>query len=931
MSLRSFAGRNLHQLHSWFGAIFRRDELEERMDTELACHLEILTSDLIQSGLTPEEAARRARIALGPMLNHKEEMRASLGLLAWDQLWGDVRYALRVLRKNPGFTAIAATSLALAIGANTTIFSVARQVLYQRLAVPSPSSLRLLAWTGTSEHVAVHHVHGDYNLLPGGLVTSTVFSYPVYQQLRAQNRVLGDLIAFRETGMNAIIGEHAERVLAEMVSANYYRELGVQPELGRSIGATDDTVASRPVAVISDAFWDREFGRSLAILGQSIKLNNTPVIIVGVNPRGFTGAKSTIPTETPDVTVPLALQPVLSPSNDGSSWLTDPAPWWVNILGRLRNGGNDATAQAALAAQLNAAVRATMPLRKGEVIPRLVIRDGSRGLFEQEQIFAKPLSVLSLLVGMVLLLACANIANLMLARAAQREHEMSVRIALGAGRRRILRQMLLESLVLAFIGGSIGLAIGYFGRLAFPELTEAAWQRSKLPVQFDWPVFAFTVLITLFTGIVFGIAPALAAVRVEVNEGLKEGARTVSHRRKGMGGRALVGLQIVLSTVLVVGGGLFIRTLARLDEINPGFNTHDLLITQLALPQSRYPAGTDIALHRRLEQAIAAIPGVKSVAPAMESYLSDDLSDTDFLAQGEPYDPSNNDIEPYNVVGVNFFQTLGIPIIAGRSFGPEDTATSPRVAIINQRLVKTRFPGQNALGKTFTIGGHNRDGHESTLTKDAIQIVGICDDTLYSNLREQPPPQFFVPYVQQAQIGGMTYEIRIRVKPEAVLPSLRRTVQVINPDIPLINLRTQDEQIEADLQQERLFVTLTSGFGLLALILASVGIYGLMAYSVAQRTNEFGIRLALGAAPRRLMTIVLRESAWISVAGIAVGLATAFLLARFLKSTLYGIAPYDPLTLLSATTLLLGVALGASWIPALRAAKMDPMQALRSE
>jgi predicted permease len=905
------------------GDVRLREEMEE--------HLAMQTEENLCAGMPPAEASRQARLKLGPAESIRESYHAEEGLPFVEAALRDGRYALRKLRRSPGFTAVASISLALAIGANTAIFSVSRQILYQRLAVSDPSDLRLLAWTGTREHVAVHHVHGDYDLLPGGLATSTAFSYPAYQQLRTENDVLGDLMAFREAGMNATIGERAEQVLAEMVSENYYSMLGVRPQFGRAIGASDDTVTSRPVAVISDAFWDREFGRSPAAIGQSIKLNDIPVVIIGVNPTGFTGAKSTIPTETPDVIVPLALQPVLTPSSDGSSWLTNPAQWWVNILGRAREGTSDGAAQSTLDAQLSAIVRSTMPLRKGEDVPRLVVRDGSRGLFEQRQIFIKPLSILTLLVGIVLLLACANIANLMLARTAQRQREMSVRIALGAGRRRILCQMLIESLVLALIGGAIGLAIGYLGRVAFPGLTEAAWQKSKLFVQFDWPVFAFTVLITLFTGVVFGTAPAIAAARAEVNKGLKEGAQTATQRQKFTGGKALVGFQIALSTLLVIGAGLFIRTLTRLNAIDPGFRTHNLLIAVLPLPKSRYPAGKDIAVHQRLEEAIAAIPGVESVAPTMESYLSDDLSDTDFLPQGETYDPEKNDAEAYNAVGVDFFRTLGIPILAGRSFGVQDTATSPRVGIINRQLAKTRFPGQNPLGRRFTIGGHNRDGHGGVLSTDEIQIVGICGDTLYTNLREQPPPQFFIPYDQQTQVGGMTYEIHTRVRPEAILQALQRVVQATDPDLPLVNVRTQDQQIEADLRQERLFMTLTSGFGVLALILASIGIYGVMACSVAQRTNEFGIRLALGAPPRRLMASVLRESSWISIAGVAVGLASAFLLARFVKSMLYGIAPYDPVTLLSAMILLVTVALGAGWIPARRAAKMDPMRALRSE
>jgi predicted permease len=923
--------RALKRLFARIGNLATWRRGNERLLEEMQSHIAAQTEDNIRSGMGPAEAYRQARVKFGAMEKVREDYHSEASLPSIEAVLQDARYAVRKLGKSPVFTVVASLSLALAIGANTTVLSVARQVLYQRLAVPNASNLRLLAWTGTSEHVAVHHVHGDYNLLPGGVATSTSFSYPVYRQLRSENRVLGDLIAFRETGMNATIGQNAKRVLAEMVSDNYYRVLGVQPQLGRAIGPADDVVASPPVAVISDAFWDREFGRSPTVLGQSIKLNGTPVVVIGVNPRSFTGAKSTIPTETPAVMVPLALQPVLTPSTDGSSWLTNPAQWWVNVLGRARKDVSDTAAQNALNAQLSAIVRATMPLRKGEDIPRLVVHDGSRGLFEQEQIFARPLSVLATLVGIVLLLACANIANLMLARTAQRQREMSVRIALGAGRRRILCQMLIESLVLALIGGSIGLAIGYFGRIAFPGLAQAAWQKSELSVQFDWPILAFTAAITVFTGITFGITPALVAARAEVSHGLKEGAQTTTQRRKGGSGRVLVAFQIALCTLLLIGAGLFIRTLARLNAVDPGFRTHNLLIAQLPLPLDRYPAGKDITFHQRLEQAIAAIQGVESVSPAMESYLSDDLSDTDFLPQGEVNDPNKNQTEPYNAVGVDFFQTLGIPILVGRSFGPQDTATSLKVGIINQQLAKTRFPGQNPLGKTFTIGGHNSDGHGGKLASDHVQIIGICGDTLYTNLRAQAPPQFFLPYIQQTQVGGMTYEIRTRITPDAVIPALRRAVQAFDPDLPLVNVRTQDQQIEADLEQERLFVTLTSGFGVLGLILALVGIYGVMAYSVAQRTNEFGIRLALGATPRQVRKIVLRESSWITAAGIVTGLGAAALLTRFVQSMLYGVAASDPFTLLSAAVLLLAVALGASWIPAQRAARMDPMRALRTE
>jgi len=931
MKLRSFFDRIGAQVRSSLRSVARRDRLEAEMDAELSAHLENLTADLIRAGHAPAEAARRARIALGPALVHKGEMRASLGLRWWDALGADVRYGVRMLRKSPGFTAIAATSLALAIGANTTIFSAAKQILYERLAVPHASDLRLLTWTGTESHVAVHHVHGDYDHLPGGLVTSPAFSYPAYTQLRAQNRVFGDLFAFRETGMNATIRDNAQRVLAEMVSGNYYSVLGIQPQLGRAIEPSDDIENTQPVAVISDALWEREFARSPAVLGQAIKLNDKPVVIIGVNPRDFTGAKSVLESETPDVMVPLAAQPILTPASDGKSWLSSPAQWWVNIMARRLPGVPDQAAQAALDTQLSAIVRATMPVRAGEDIPRLVLRDGSRGLFEQERLFLKPMAVLMTLVGFVLLLACVNIANLMLARGAQRLREMSVRLALGAGRARILRQMLVESLLLAALGGAGGVAMGHLGRVAIPQLTENAWQKSRLSIHFDWPVFAFTAGITLLTGLLFGIVPALAAARAEVTHGLKDGAQTTTRRRKGLGGKVLVGLQVALSTLLVIGAGLFIRSLAGLSSIDPGFRTHNLLLAQLYLPQGRYPAGQDIAVHQRLEQALAAAPGVESVSPAMDSYLSGDSSDTDFLPQGVSYDKDKHQEENYNAVGIHFFDTLGIPIVAGRAFGEQDTASSTPVGIINQSLARSRFPDQNPVGKRFATSVHNMDGHGAKLAASWIEIVGVCADTRYASLRDQPPPQFFLPYVQQSEMGGMVYEIHTRMKPEAILPTLRRVVQKVDPGLPLVDVRTQDQQIDLDLQQERIFVSLTSGFGLLALALACVGIHGIMAYSVSQRTNEIGIQLALGAQPGQIRAMILRESTRLTGAGIVAGLAAALLLTRAVQSMLYGIRAWDPATMLGGILLLLTVALAASWIPARRAARVQPMEALRHE
>jgi predicted permease len=486
-----------------------------------------------------------------------------------------------------------------------------------------------------------------------------------------------------------------------------------------------------------------------------------------------------------------------------------------------------------------------------------------------------------------------------------------------------------ESLLLAVIGGVGGLAIGYVGRTAIPRLTENAWELATFPVHFDWPVFAFTTAVTIFTGVLFGFAPALAATRAEVSDGLKDGGRTTTGQRKGVVGKAVVGFQIALSTLLVIGAGLFIRSLAGLNAVDPGFRTDHLLLAQIVLPQNRYPAGANVAFHQRMEQAIAAIPGVATVSPAEVPYLSGELLETNFLPEGEASDPNRRQTEAYNAVGTHFFETLGIPIIAGRAFGVEDTAASPKVGIINQSLANARFPNQNPIGRRFSVSVYA--GYGDVLTSRSIEIVGVCGDTLYEDLSAQPRPQFFMPYVQQTQIRRLTYQIRTGVRPEAIVPALRRVLHTADAELPLVNVRTQREQIDSDLQDQRLFVTLTSLFGLLALVLASVGIYGVMAYSVARRTNEIGIRLALGAVPRQVLAMVLREASWLSAAGVAIGVGASFLLSRLAKSMLFGIAPHDPATLWGAALLLLAVALAASWIPARRAAKVQPIEALRRD
>jgi len=537
--------------------------------------------------------------------------------------------------------------------------------------------------------------------------------------------------------------------------------------------------------------------------------------------------------------------------------------------------------------------------------------------------FKKPMLVLLGLTGLVLLLACANVANLLLARGSQRQREMSVRMALGAGRARVMRQLLTESLLLAASGGGGGLLLGYISRNVLPRLLTNSWEELNVQVSFDWSVFACTTVVILATGILCGLAPAWFAARTEVSSSLKESAQTATRRRRGLSGKALVGLQIALSTMLVVGAGLFLRTLTALNSQDVGFDTEHLVLFDINPPAARYPAGKDVALHAELEKRLAALPGVQHATPAATAYLGDSMSNSDFLPDGEKFEKGKRTAEDLNVVGDDFFATLGIKIIGGRGFGSQDTATSPKVAVINQALAKKRFPGVNPIGRMF-----REDRDEKA---DLIRIVGICADTYYDTLREGPPAQFFLPYVQQKDVHGMTYELRTGMSTAALAPVLRNTVQGIDRDLPVTGLRTQREQINATLQIERALAALTSGFGVLALALACVGIYGIMAYSVAQRTNEIGIRLALGAQPSQVRRMVLRESTGLTLAGVAAGVAGALACTRLVRSMLYGVGPNDPGTIVVGMAVLIAVALGATWIPARRAAGVQPMEALRHE
>jgi predicted permease len=915
------------RMKTWWKAVSKPTHLRRQMQEELEFHIENYAEDLMRNGVPRTEAMRRARAELGSIPAGAEQCRAAWGTQLVDELRANLGFAARMLAKSPAFTSIAIGSLALGIGANTVIFTAAQHMLLDKLAVPHPNDLRMLWWTQPNNNGIVEQMWGYFDDGPQDSQVSTSFSYPVFEQLRRQNRSMQDVFAFKPMdGQTVNVGGRAEADDVEMVSGNYYAALGVKPQVGRLIQQSDDSrVGSGPVVVISDAFWARHFGRSSDAIGKTILLNSTPLTVVGVNPKDFTGAYSA--QGNASVFVPFSMQPIVAPSDfgaeDGPSLLTNTKLWWVLVMGRVKPGVQDDKAAAELNVTLDAAVRSTMTAT-GKVMPRLLLREGSRGQNPSAGELTKPIYVLLALAGLVLLLACANLANLLLARGAARQREMSVRLAMGATRRRILRQVMTENLMLSLAGGAAGLLLAYAVRNGLPRLMADSWSPPAFAARFDWRIFCFALLVSITTGLIFGLGPAWAATRVEAGSGLKDSAQTATRRRRGLAGKSIVVVQVALSMVLVVGAGLFVRTLMSLAHARLGFNPDRITLFGVAPPQTKYPKAATLPLYEAIEQRLAAIPGVEHVALTRVPLVSGSVSTHTFVPEGTARKkPGENPSVQMDDVGRDFFATYQIPIIAGRAFDATDTPTSRKVAVINQSLEKKYFPNVDPVGRTFEDGSR---------TPIQITIVGVCADAKYVRLREDPGPTFYMPYWEEKDgMGWANFAVKTRMDRAALAPILRNAVAAVDSNLPVLGIHTQNAQIAATVQNERIIADLTAGFGVLALVLAAIGIYGILAYSVSRRTSEIGIRMALGARPGMVLGMVLREAAWMALIGVTAGLGAALGMGRLIASMLYGLKPWDPATLAAAAAVLTAVALGASWIPARRAATIDPMQALRHE
>ncbi|MGA2730626.1 MAG: ABC transporter permease [Terracidiphilus sp.] len=902
--------------------LFGRGRTGHELENEIELHIQMLTDRFIIQGMAPgaAEAAARRQFGNATLLRERHYEQRTLSIFA--TLWRDLRFGLRQLRRNLILTFVAVTSLALGIGANTAVFTAAKRVLFDTLPVASPHQLRMLTWVSGQEQ-PVPPVWGDVGPNNAGGLTGNAFSYPVLEEMRKRTDAVQALIAFKDAPMTATIDGHPEMIDGELISGDALESLGVKSALGRMLTPVDDLApGSGPVVVISDGYWTQRFGRSPLVLGKAISLNGVPVTIVGVSSGKFSGLEMGSPMQ---IFVPLTMQPLILPraQNSSVSLLDNPQSWWVQILVRMRPEIPDGRAPAELDATLR---HAALPVlkRTGDLDRfHLQLEPGDRGLDYLRGEYARPSYVLLALAGLVLLLACLNLANLLLARSATRQRELSTRLALGASRGSIVRQMLTESVLLSSFGGAAGLLLGYLGRNVIPRLLMKSSGPELVHVQFDWRVLLFTLAISFATGILFGLAPAWQATRIAAHAGLRDSGGATANRHKLWFDKSLVISQIALSAMLLMGAGLFVHTLINLNRIPLGFESNNILLFRLRLPRARYTDAQMTIFFKQLEEKLASLPGVRSITANNIGIIGDGHSGSTLHVAGRPHEKDPVRVQT-NAVGADFFETLGIPILQGRAFNRHDTSTSPKVAIVNRALAQKFFLNENPIGKTFETDPEDVDG--------PIQIVGIAADTRYADLRSETPPTFYVPYVQKVDgPSRMMVELRTVADPTSVLPEVHAALESLDRDLPMLDARTMKDQVRSTLADERALAQLAGGFSVLALALASIGIYGMMAYAVNTRTGEIGLRIALGARTSQVLARVLLEAFWLTTAGIVTGLIAAFWLTRFIRAMLYGLGNTDALTVGGTAVLLVSVSLIAAFAPAQRASRIDPIRALRHD
>jgi predicted permease len=905
-------------------SLFRRDRVEQELDEELDLHLEGLIEEKVAKGMTPEEGRYAALRELGGIEQIREECRDMRRVNYIENFVHDVRYGLRQLRHSPGFTVVAVLSLALGIGANTAIFTLINDLLLKTLPVRDPQQL-----------VSFGKAEGGGTLDGLGEGPLDLFSYEFYQQMQAEKEVFTDVCAFgsqREslwvrTGTSAAAS--ADQAIGRLVSGNYFSVLGVGAALGRMIDPSDDDVPGRhAVAVISYRYWQQKFSGDSTALGRSIVVNGTPFTIIGVAPPKFFG--ETIGPNPPDLWMPLTMQPqvTLQPS------LLDPhGYYWLHLIGRQRPEASQKQAQE----WVNLKFRQYLTDRQG---PRITQDDrhliqqmyveliaGGRGVSSLRSEYSQPLEVLMGVVAVVLLIACANLANLLLARSTAREREISTKFALGASRSRIILQMLAETTLLSGLGGALGLLFAYWGTRGLIRFVMAGSSYTQLEASPDARVLVFTLGMSLATGLLFGLAPALRASRMSFAPGLKTSSRATTGGGVGVGGLALpkllVSLQVALSLLLLVGAGLFVHTLRNLENQDFGFDRQNVLMVTVGLKTAGYKPEQLGVLDQRLLDSLNALPGVRSATLSMLPPMSGMTWGGPVLVPGYSARPNEDMDTSMNSVAPHYFETIGIPLLRGRFIGREDTATSPKVVVVNQTFANHFFPRGDAIGRLLGLPGELGDR----------EIVGVVKDTKPHNPRERAKRTIYLALLQLSgeDLYANCLQIRTVGDPAKVTEEVRRALAGIDSNLPILKISTLSEQVDRYLGHEELISELSSFFALLALSLACIGLFGVMSYNVVRRTNEIGIRMALGATHGDVLWAILRESLVLVAIGIAVGVPATWGATHFISSMLFGLTPHDPVSVIGGTLLMLAGAILAAYLPARRATKVDPMVALRCE
>ena len=913
-------------------AFFRRRSVEQELDDELRFHMERNVQKLTAAGMTADEAQRRARMELGGVAQAKEETRQSWGIGALESLSQDIGYSLRTLRKTPAFTAVVVLSLALGIGANTAIFTLMDAVLWRMLPVKDPEKLMSVG------------LEQEGRFSPG-------FNYDRFKLLR-DNSPVADIGGFATAPINVTIGSEPEpTVQAHLVSGGYFALLGVTPIVGRAIGPEDDRLVNgHPVVMLSYRYWERRFGRDPQAVGRTIRLLDTPFTIIGIAPPEFHGAEV---GADPDLFAPIAMQPTLMPSFENLLEGPIVSRTWVQVIARPHP--NVAPEQAAAALDLsfqtvmtreiaarNAAIqKAGQTLPNPPPAPHVALRPAIEASVLRRR-FESPLLILLGMVGILLLIACANTANLLLARASSRRPEFAMRLAMGAGRGRLIRQLLVESMTLATLGGAGGVLLAW----SATRLLVIYLSSGRTPVSLDLApnlrVLGFTLAVSLVTGVLFGLAPAWRSVRIDLSPALKSLGKALLVGRRGLrAGKALAVAQVALSIVLLIGAGLFARTLQNLNGDDSREFRDSVLIARVeprGSDQRNIPGTTERLdrTYRALLDRVRAIPGVRSASMTQGRPSSPRTSAGIAVTKesGERY------VAPFLAVYADYFATIGMPIIAGRDFNQGDlSVASSLVCIVNETFVRFKYPNENPIGKPCAQG---RRPNPETFRPDRdapmepYTIVGVVRDSRYTNPAGETEPVVYTTFLQlNSGRGQNVLHVRISGNMDAMISRIRQEVASVDPSLPLFDIFTLEQEMNAALVGPRLMAVLSGLFGGLALVLACVGLYGLLAYSVAQRQQEVGVRMALGARRGQVVWMVMREAAWLVGIGILVGAPAAWGVIRVarnqIEGLLFGLRASDPMVITAAILLLGGVAGVAAYLPARRAARVDPMVALRSE